>query len=112
MSFMMPALMFVMNGVSILIVWAGAHLVDVAEPDDRRYAGVSAVRDACYHVIPLHHDDVHHDAASSGFHASESAEVLDVEPADRRSGGCLKTVAAVTGRDRGFRSCIIRLSGC
>lgn len=28
MSFMMPALMFVMNGVSILIVWAGAHLVD------------------------------------------------------------------------------------
>ena len=28
MSFMMPALMFVMNGVSILIIWAGAHLVD------------------------------------------------------------------------------------
>ena len=28
MSFMMPALMFVMNGVSILIVWAGAHLVE------------------------------------------------------------------------------------
>ena len=25
---MMPALMFVMNGVSILIIWAGAHLVD------------------------------------------------------------------------------------
>ncbi len=28
MSFMMPALMFVMNGVCVLIVWAGAHLVD------------------------------------------------------------------------------------
>lgn len=28
MSFMMPSLMFVMNGVSILIVWAGAHLID------------------------------------------------------------------------------------
>ena len=28
MSFMMPALMFVMNAVSILIIWAGAHLVD------------------------------------------------------------------------------------
>ncbi len=28
MSFMMPMLMFVMNGVSILIVWAGAHLVE------------------------------------------------------------------------------------
>lgn len=28
MSFMMPMLMFVMNGVSILIVWAGAHLVN------------------------------------------------------------------------------------
>ncbi len=28
MSFMMPSLMFVMNGVSILIVWAGAHLIE------------------------------------------------------------------------------------
>ena len=28
MSFMMPMLMFVINGVSILIVWAGAHLVN------------------------------------------------------------------------------------
>lgn len=28
MSFMMPMLMFVMNGVSILIMWAGAHLVN------------------------------------------------------------------------------------
>ncbi len=28
MSFMMPALMFVMNGVSILIVWTGAHLIE------------------------------------------------------------------------------------
>ncbi len=28
MSFMMPALMFVMNGVSILIVWAGAQLIE------------------------------------------------------------------------------------
>lgn len=28
MSFMMPALMFVMNGSCILIVWAGSHLID------------------------------------------------------------------------------------
>ena len=28
MSFMMPLLMFVMNAVSILIVWAGAHLIE------------------------------------------------------------------------------------
>ena len=28
MSFMMPSLMFVMNAVSILIVWAGAHLIE------------------------------------------------------------------------------------
>lgn len=28
MSFMMPALMFVMNAVSILIIWAGAHLIE------------------------------------------------------------------------------------
>lgn len=31
MSFMMPALMFVMNAVSILIIWAGAHLVEAQE---------------------------------------------------------------------------------
>ncbi|MDO4485989.1 MAG: ABC transporter ATP-binding protein [Bacillota bacterium] len=28
MSFMMPALMFVMNAVSILIIWAGSHLIE------------------------------------------------------------------------------------
>lgn len=28
MSFMMPALMFVMNAVSVLIIWAGAHLIE------------------------------------------------------------------------------------
>lgn len=28
MSFLMPALMFVMNAVSVLIVWAGAHLIE------------------------------------------------------------------------------------
>ena len=28
MSFLMPALMFVMNGISVLIVWAGAHLIE------------------------------------------------------------------------------------
>ncbi len=28
MSFMMPLLMFVMNGVGILIIWAGAHLIE------------------------------------------------------------------------------------
>ncbi len=31
MSFMMPSLMFVNNGVSILIIWAGAHLVESQE---------------------------------------------------------------------------------
>lgn len=31
MSFMMPSLMFVMNAVSILIIWAGAHLVEAQE---------------------------------------------------------------------------------
>ena len=28
---MMPALMFVMNAVSVLIIWAGAHLIDRQE---------------------------------------------------------------------------------
>ena len=31
MSFMMPALMFVMNAVSVLIIWAGAHLIESRE---------------------------------------------------------------------------------
>lgn len=31
MSFMMPSLMFVMNAVSILIVWVGSHLVDAQQ---------------------------------------------------------------------------------
>ena len=31
MSFMMPALMFVMNAVCILIIWAGAHLIDTQQ---------------------------------------------------------------------------------
>ena len=48
MSFMMPALMFVMNGVSILIVWAGAHLV---EADKLMIGDMLAYLQYAMHVI-------------------------------------------------------------
>ena len=35
-----------------------------SESDDRRYAGISAVCDACHHVLPLHYYDVYHDTKS------------------------------------------------
>ena len=56
MSFMMPALMFVMNGVSILIVWAGAHLV---EADKLMIGDMLAYLQYAMHVImsfPLPHN--------------------------------------------------------
>ena len=102
MSFMMPALMFVMNGVRSA---SGGF----AEPDDRRYACVSAICDACYHVIPLHHDDVHHAAACSGFHAA-NRQGAGRRAADRGSGGAEDFAAAK--RRNLLRSRIVRLSGC
>ena len=48
MSFMMPALMFVMNAVSILIVWAGAHLI---EADKLMIGDMLAYLQYAMHVI-------------------------------------------------------------
>ena len=48
MSFLMPALMFVMNGVSILIVWAGAHLI---EADKLMIGDMLAYLQYAMHVI-------------------------------------------------------------
>lgn len=48
MSFMMPSLMFVMNGVSILIVWAGAHLI---EADKLMIGDMLAYLQYAMHVI-------------------------------------------------------------
>lgn len=48
MSLMMPLLMFVMNGVSILIIWAGAHLV---EADKLMIGDMLAYLQYAMHVI-------------------------------------------------------------
>lgn len=48
MSFMMPSLMFVMNGVSILIIWAGAHLI---ESDKLMIGDMLAYLQYAMHVI-------------------------------------------------------------
>ncbi len=48
MSFMMPLLMFVMNGVGILIVWAGAHLI---EADKLMVGDMLAYLQYAMHVI-------------------------------------------------------------
>lgn len=48
MSFMMPALFFVMNGVSILIIWAGAHLI---EADKLMIGDMLAYLQYAMHVI-------------------------------------------------------------
>ncbi len=48
MSFMMPALMFVMNAVSILIVWVGAHLI---EADKLMIGDMLAYLQYAMHVI-------------------------------------------------------------
>ena len=48
MSFMMPLLMFVMNGVGILIVWAGAHLI---EADKLMIGDMLAYLQYAMHVI-------------------------------------------------------------
>lgn len=48
MSFMMPALVFVMNGVSILIIWAGAHLI---EADELMIGDMLAYLQYAMHVI-------------------------------------------------------------
>lgn len=48
MSFLMPSLMFVMNGVSVLIVWAGAHLI---EADKLMIGDMLAYLQYAMHVI-------------------------------------------------------------
>lgn len=48
MSFMMPSLMFVMNAVGILIIWAGAHLI---EADNLMIGDMLAYLQYAMHVI-------------------------------------------------------------
>lgn len=79
MSFMMPALMFVMNAVSILIVWAGAHLV---EAQSLMIGDMLAYLQYAMHVIMsfLFITMIFIMIPRSAVSAQRIGEVLDVEP--------------------------------
>jgi ATP-binding cassette, subfamily B, multidrug efflux pump len=79
MSFMMPMLMFVMNGVSILIVWAGAHLV---ETNDLLIGDMLAYLQYAMHVIMsfLFITMIFIMIPRAVVSARRIGEVLDVEP--------------------------------
>ena len=63
MTFMMPVMMLIMNGVSVLIMWNGAHGIDEGTDAGRRYDGFHPVYDADHHGIP--------DAVHALYHASQ-----------------------------------------
>ena len=79
MSFMMPALMFVMNAVSILIIWAGAHLV---EAQSLMIGDMLAYLQYAMHVIMsfLFITMIFIMIPRSAVSAQRIGEVLDVEP--------------------------------
>lgn len=79
MSFMMPLLMFVMNGVGILIVWAGAHLI---EADKLMVGDMLAYLQYAMHVIMsfLFVTMIFIMIPRSAVSAQRIGAVLDVEP--------------------------------
>ena len=60
MTFMMPAMMLIMNGISILIVWVGAHGVD----GGWRYDGIYPVHDANHYGVPYDLHDLYYASKS------------------------------------------------
>ncbi|MBQ4595631.1 MAG: ABC transporter ATP-binding protein [Firmicutes bacterium] len=79
MSFMMPLLMFVMNGVGILIVWAGAHLI---EADKLMVGDMLAYLQYAMHVIMsfLFVTMIFIMIPRAAVSAQRIGAVLDVEP--------------------------------
>jgi ATP-binding cassette subfamily B protein len=79
MSFMMPALMFVMNGVSILIVWAGAHLI---QDGNLMIGDMLAYLQYAMHVIMsfLYITMIFIMVPRAAVSAQRIGQVLDVEP--------------------------------
>ena len=84
MSFMMPALMFVMNAVSILIIWAGAHLV---EAQDLMIGDMLAYLQYAMHVIMsfLYITMMFIMIPRAAVSAQRIGKVLDVDPAIKDS---------------------------
>ena len=109
MSFMMPALMFVMNGVSILIIWAGAHLVD---SQSLMIGDMLAYLQYAMHVIMsfLYITMMFIMLPRAAVSMQRIGKVLDVEPRIEDPAEP-KTFAAAKRRNL-FRSRIVRLSGC
>ncbi len=81
---MMPALMFVMNAVSILIIWAGAHLV---EAQDLMIGDMLAYLQYAMHVIMsfLYITMMFIMIPRAAVSAQRIGKVLDVDPAIKDS---------------------------
>ncbi len=103
MSFMMPMLMFVMNGVSILIVWAGAHLV---ETNDLLIGDMLAYLQYAMHVIMsfLFITMIFIMIPRAVVSARRIGEVLDVEPSieDPKPDSALQTDSTASPVHRGL----------
>ncbi len=103
MSFMMPMLMFVMNGVSILIVWAGAHLV---ETNDLLIGDMLAYLQYAMHVIMsfLFITMIFIMIPRAVVSARRIGEVLDVEPSieDPRPDSALQADSTASPVHRGL----------
>ncbi len=103
MSFMMPMLMFVMNGVSILIVWAGAHLV---ETNNLLIGDMLAYLQYAMHVIMsfLFITMIFIMIPRAVVSARRIGEVLDVEPSieDPKPDSALQTDSTASPVHRGL----------
>ena len=67
MTFMMPTMMLVMNGITVLIVWVGGHSINDGAMQVRRYDGIYPVCNADYYVIPYDLYDFGYASKSSSF---------------------------------------------
>ncbi len=62
MTFMMPVMMMIMNGVTVLIVWFGSYGSGCRKPPGRRYACIYYIYNADCYGVPYDYDDIHYAA--------------------------------------------------
>ncbi len=60
MSMMMPALMFIMNSVMLLIIWVGGHSVDEGIIRSRRHDGIHTIHNANNNEFPNDINDINY----------------------------------------------------
>lgn len=75
MTFMMPAMMLVMNATSVLIVWAGGQAIDAGTMQTGDMIAFNYVRDGYCHVVFDDWHDCHH-ASSCCVAAERVNEVI------------------------------------